>query len=350
MIYNKGIIQGKELTPKSLNYKMPAEWHKKQRTFMEWPERNEIWISGMEEAYVAYSNVANKISEFEPVSMIVSPDYITIAKKMLSSDVSIIEMHHDDSWMRDNGPTFIINDKNELAGIKWNFNAWGNKYKGYEKDNKVAEELLEILNIKMFKPDIIMEGGSFHTDGEGTLITNEECLLNRNRNPSLTKENIENYLKDYLGVEKIIWLKKGLYGDETDGHIDNFAAFVHPSEVIIQSCSDKDDPNHEIYIENLNILRDALDAKGRKFTIHEIEQPEKLIFKRRRLTLSYINYYLVNKGVILPVFGNISKKNDINAQNILQEIYPDRKIITIDGIPIVKGGGNVHCITQQMPE
>ncbi|HOV13303.1 MAG TPA: agmatine deiminase [Spirochaetota bacterium] len=335
------------MIPKELNFKMPPEWHKKQRTFLSWPARKEIWISGIEEAELAYANVANLISEFEAVTMIAFGDEIKKAKKLLNSQIEILEIEHDDSWIRDNGPTFVINDKNDIAGINWIFNAWGNKYKNYQNDNKVSEKILNYYGIKIFNAPIVMEGGSFHVDGEGTLITNEECLLNKNRNPNLSKIDIENYLKDYLGVEKIIWLKKGLFGDETDGHIDNFCCFTKPGEMVLQSCYDKNDPNYKIFMENFDILKKSTDAKGRKFTIHIIEQPDLYKFQGKRLTLSYINYYLVNGGLILPTFGG--KKNDDDIIAIFKSIFPDRKIVPIDGLPIVKGGGNVHCITQQMP-
>ncbi len=335
--------------PTEAGFYMPAEWHKKQRTFMEWPVRKTAWKNLFPEAQKAYANVANKISEFEPLSMIVSKELENKARKLCSSTIDIISLEHDDSWMRDNGPTFVINDKKEIAGISWQFNAWGNKYIPYENDAKVATNLLNLLNIKNFKSNIILEGGSIHVDGLGTLITTEECLLNPNRNPSLSKTEIEDVLMKYLGIKKIIWLKKGLFGDETDGHIDNVATFVKPHVIAIQSCNDINDPNYSIYKENLNILENATDALGKKFEIISIPQPPITYYNNERLTLSYINYYLVNGGVILPVFGDSAQKTDKIAVGILQELYPNRNIIQVDGSFIIRGGGNIHCITQQMP-
>jgi agmatine deiminase len=195
-----------------------------------------------------------------------------------------------------------------------------------------------------------MEGGSIHTDGEGTILTTEECLLNPNRNPSLSKNEIEKYLHSYLGAEQVIWLKRGLYGDETDGHIDNIACFAAPGKILLQVCEDKDDPNYDISRENVQILKDSVDAKGRLLEVIPVPQPPKRMFEGKRLTLSYINFYFVNKGIILPVFGGDAKETDLEVIDILSQLYPDRRITQINGMAIIKEGGNVHCTTQQMPK
>ena len=197
---------------------------------------------------------------------------------------------------------------------------------------------------------IVLEGGSIHSDGEGTILTTRECLLNKNRNPKLSKEEIETEVKNKLGASKIIWLKNGLYGDETDGHVDNVACFARPGVVIIQTCTDKEDPNYLISQENLEILRKEKDAKGRELTIIEIPNPPQRFYEEVRLTLSYLNFYFVNNGIILPVFGEDAKEYDEKAISILQEVFKDRVIRPVDGMPLIKEGGNVHCITQQMPE
>lgn len=331
------------------NFYMPAEWHPKQRTFMEWPVRADAWQELLAEAKKAYANVALAIAEFEPVTMIAGSQWIAEARHLCGKQIELIGIEHDDSWMRDNGPTFVINNKNEIAGISWHFNAWGEKYLPYINDAKVASTLLATLNIREFKANFILEGGSIHVDGEGTLLTTEECLLNQNRNPQLSRAEIEEALKNYLGVKKIIWLKKGLFGDETDGHVDNVATFVRPGVVIMQSCSDRDNQNYANYRENLAILQNVTDAKGRKLDIMTIPQPPIAYYNKERLTLSYINYYPVNGGIILPVFGGTARDADSNAAAILQEAYPDRKIVKVDGSTIIRGGGNIHCITQQMP-
>lgn len=337
------------MLPKELGFRMPAEWEPRLRTFMEWPVRSEVWADGLYTARIGYSNIAKAISEFEEIVMLTTPELVQEAKKMCGEKVKVIAMEQDDSWMRDNGPTFIINKSGDLAGINWSFNAWGEKYLPYNKDNEVASKILDIYNIEKFDAPIILEGGSIHVDGEGTLLTTEECLLNRNRNPNLNRGDIEAVLKDYLSITKILWLKKGLFGDETDGHVDNLACFAKPGVIVIQVCKDINDPNYELTIENLKLLENETDANGRKLEIVKIEQPPIRFFNGERLTLSYLNYYPVEGGIILPVFGGDATPTDNQAIETLQKLYPDRKIITVDGMPIIKGGGNVHCITQQMP-
>jgi len=247
--------------------------------------------------------------------------------------------------MRDNGPTFVVNTKGGIAGINWIFNAWGGKFP-CEKDNLVAPKLLSHLGIECFDAPFVMEGGSIHVDGEGTLLTTEECLLNKNRNPQLSREEIEVFVKRYLNIEKIVWLKKGLYGDDTDGHIDNVACFARPGVILAQTCSNTDDHNFERSRETVETLKNATDAKGRTFEIIEIEQPPAYFYQGVRLTLSYLNFYFVNGGIILPVFG---ADTDSSAVSKLKQVFPDREIVTVNGLPIARGGGNIHCATQQMP-
>ena len=258
-------------------------------------------------------------------------------------------MEHNDSWMRDNGPTFLTNGKGEVAGVNWKFNAWGGKYSPWELDDLVAPTLLRQLAVPCFNAPLVLEGGSIHVDGEGTLLTTEECLLNKNRNPELKRAEIEELVKQYVNVEQIIWLKRGLYGDETDGHVDNIACFARPGCVILQTCSDPGDPNYAITKENLEILQKARDAKGRKLEIIQIQQPPAGFYQGSRLTLSYLNFYFVNGGIILPVFGGECTETDRLAEQTLQKAFPDREIVKVDGMSLIKEGGNVHCITQQMP-
>lgn len=337
------------MIPKELGFRMPAEWEKRQRTFMHWPIRKSIWGLAFEKAKLAYAKVATTISEFEEVIMIVDESCIAEAKEMCGSRVTCLSMAHNDSWIRDNGPTFILNNKSQLMGINWVFNAWGGKYTPYAEDNQVAKKILDYYDIPIVNAPMVLEGGAIHVDGEGTLLTTEECLLHPNRNPGMTKIEIEKVLMDYLGVSKIIWLPRGLYGDETDGHIDNIACFVKPGTVAIQVCYDKSDPNYEITMENLKILKKARDANNRQLSIIEIPQPPVRYAGAKRLTLSYINYYPVKEGIILPVFNGEATASDEKAIQILQDVYGDKRVIPVDGSVIIKGGGNVHCITQQMP-
>ncbi len=334
------------MTPAELGYKMPPEWGLHQRTLMEWPLKEAEWPEPFADILPAFASIVKAIAGFEPVSVLADQAHIQEANRFCGPGVEIIPIEHNDSWMRDNGPTFLLNEQGELAGINWIFNAWGGKFPA-RLDNLVAPKILNRYQIPCFNAPLVMEGGSFHTDGEGTLLTTTECLLNRNRNPHLKKEQIEAYLKSYLNVSKIIWLNRGWIGDDTDGHVDNIACFARPGMVIAQTCSDPDDPNHEISRENLGILKKVTDAKGRPLKVITIEQPPATYYGDLRLTLSYLNFYFVNAGIIMPVFGY--KASDKAALSVLKKTFPDRKIVTVDGLTIARGGGNVHCLTQQMP-
>ena len=334
------------MTPARLGYKMPPEWAKHQRTFMEWPRREALWPGPFEDVLPAFTTVVKTIAEFEPVSVLVHPELVQEATRFCGPGLELIPIEHNDSWMRDNGPTFLVNGRNELAGVNWSFNAWGGKFP-YHLDNLVAPKILKRFNVPCFDAPLVMEGGAFHVDGEGTLLTTRECLLNPNRNPHLKPEEIETYLKEYLNVSKIIWLNRGWVGDDTDGHVDNLACFASPGLVIAQVCPDPSDPNYEVSQDNLKILKNATDAKGRTLKVITIGQPPATYYNDLRLTLSYLNFYFVNAGIILPVFGY--ETFDKAALTTLQRVFPGRKIVTVDGLAIARGGGNVHCLTQQMP-
>ncbi|MDQ0256997.1 agmatine deiminase [Evansella vedderi] len=339
------------MNPKDLNYKMPPEWERHERTFISWPVQDSmVYPDDFEKVRDGYIELVRGIAEFEPVTIIVNPQDEAQVKEFFQQEknVDFLTIEHNDAWFRDNGPTFLKNPNGEVAGVNWKFNAWGGKYAPWDKDDEVAPKVLNHYKIKRFDAPLIMEGGSFHVDGEGTLITTEECLLNPNRNPELSREEIEQYLKDYLNVEKIVWLKNGLAGDETDGHVDNVACFAAPGKIVMQVCDDPEDENYQITKENLEILNNATDAKGREFEIISIVQPPKVEHEGKRLTLSYLNFYFVNDGIILPVFGGTATETDKLAKNVLQETFPDRRIKTIDGMAVIKEGGNVHCTTQQM--
>lgn len=337
------------MVPVDLDYRMPAEWHRHARTIMEWPVKEALWPEPFDEILPAYAQIVNTVASFEPVTLIANPDLTEEAALFCGPNVEILSLEHNDSWARDNGPTFLLNSAKQLAGINWIFNGWGGKYPA-DKDNQVASKLLRHWNIPAFDVPIVMEGGSLHVDGEGTLLTTEECLLNPNRNPGLSRLQIKNYLYNYLGITKIIWLKRGWVGDDTDGHVDNVACFARPGVILMQVCSDPDDPNYLISQENLKIIKEATDAKGRKLEIIPIEQPLASYYEGTRLTLSYLNFYFVNGGIILPVFGGANAASDQNAVSILSRVFPERKIAPVNGLIVARGGGNVHCLTQQVPE
>jgi len=339
--------------PKDFNYKMPAEWTTHERTFISWPVKESMCHpENHERVCIGYAAFIQAIAEFEPVTVIVNPRELTeahVQKLFQSPNITFLPIDHNDAWLRDNGPTFLTDESGNIAGVNWSFNAWGGKYAPWDLDDKVAPKILEHFNIKKFDAPLVMEGGSLHVDGEGTLLTTEECLLNPNRNPDLTREQIESHLKQYLNIEKIIWLKNGLNGDETDGHVDNIACFAAPGKIIMQVCDDPNDENYKITMENLEILKNSTDAKGRTLEIIPICQPPKLTYEDQRLTLSYLNFYFVNDGIILPIFGGTAIETDKLAEKVLSEAFPNRKVRTVDGTSVIKEGGNVHCTTQQMP-
>ncbi|MDF2596500.1 MAG: agmatine deiminase [Clostridia bacterium] len=338
--------------PRDLNYKMPAEWTNHQRTFISWPVQDSMcYPEDYEKVCVGYKELIEAIAEFEPVTVVLNDKEQKKVEALFENpQVSCLAIGHNDAWLRDNGPTFLINDQGGLAGVNWIFNAWGGKYAPWDLDDQVAGKVLQHFQIRQFDAPLVMEGGSLHVDGEGTLLTTKECLLNPNRNPDLTAEEITNHLIKYVNIEQIIWLNRGLSGDETDGHVDNIACFAAPGKVLLQVCKDSADENYHITQENLEILTNARDARGRKLEIIPIPQPPKRVEAGKRLTLSYLNFYFVNGGIILPVFGGDAKETDRMAEEILKGVFPDRRVRTIDGMAIIKEGGNVHCTTQQMPQ
>ncbi|SDC05489.1 agmatine deiminase [Paenibacillus sp. UNCCL117] len=339
------------MNAKDLHYTMPAEWTAHERTFLSWPvQASMVYPEDYSAVSQGYEDLVHAIAEFEPVTVIVNPsDAEQVKARFTEDNVEFLVIAHNDAWFRDNGPTFLLNAQGQIAGVNWKFNAWGGKYSPWDLDDAVAPQVLEHYGIQRLDAPLVMEGGSIHVDGEGTLLTTEECLLNPNRNPELSRAQIEELVKNFVNVDKIIWLKRGLDGDETDGHVDNIACFAAPGRVILQVCHDPADENYEITQENLSILRQATDARGRALDIIQIEQPPKTFFGEQRLTLSYLNFYFVNGGIILPVFGGTAEAADREAVRVLGEAFPDRRIRTIDGMSIIKEGGNVHCTTQQMP-
>ncbi|MHB8127091.1 MAG: agmatine deiminase family protein [Desulfitobacteriaceae bacterium] len=337
--------------PGKLNFKMPAEWAPHLRTFISWPVKASMCYPEYYEAVcLGYAEIIEAIAEFEPVTIVVNPaDAKKLSRFFQNERIECLSIEHSDAWLRDNGPTFLINDQGDVAGINWRFNAWGGKYAPWDLDEQVAPQILRYFGLQRFDAPLVMEGGSIHVDGEGTMITTEECLLNTNRNPELSREQIEKELKRFLHIKKIVWLKNGLYGDETDGHVDNIACFAAPGKILMQVCNDPDDENYAITRANIKILNDETDALGRKFEITPIQQPPQMYYNNKRLTMSYLNFYFVNKGIILPVFGGKAEETDRLAMQVLSEIFPERRIRTVNGMLIIREGGNVHCTTQQMP-
>lgn len=326
---------------------MPAEWAPHDRCWMAWPCRDALWGEGLQPARQAYAEVAKAIAGFEPVAMLANEEDLAQAKASCGPAVDCRPMALDDSWMRDIGPSFLTDGTGGLAGVDWQFNAWGERFHPYDQDAKVAERLLDQIGVERYAAPLILEGGSIHVDGEGCLLTSEECLLAPNRNPGLTRGEIEDLLARYLGVSQFIWLGQGLEDDDTDGHIDNLACFVQPGVVMTVVCEDTEDPNHAILQDNLQRLRKARDAKGRALEIIELPLPrERRYLGDHRLALSYVNFYIANGGVVMPSFGD---SQDSAAFEIVGKAFPDHEVVQVPASDILVGGGGIHCITQQQP-
>lgn len=343
-------------TPRELGYRMPGEWEKRRRTFMQWPvrdgknSRTAIWPDGIEAARKGYADIAKAIAEFEELVMIAPAEMLTEVQQMCGDKVKVLSLPIDDSWVRDNGPTFLLNDDQELAAVKWRFTSYGEKYQTHYNDGKIPYHLGIMYDVPMFTSPLALEGGGIHSDGQGTIMVTETAILTKSRNSRYTKEEVTELLMEYMGGEQVIWLKSGLYGDLTDGHIDNTACFVRPGVIMIQACYDTNDPDYEIFQENLAILKEHRDrSSGLPFEIIEIEKPPIRYKNEQLLTLSYINYLPVEGGVIVPTFGGAAEETDKKALEVMQKAYPDRKVVAVDGMPVIIGGGCVHCITQQMP-
>ena len=332
---------------------MPAEWEEHECCWMQWPTESfpsnatPSWSHfDLEKARIAWANVANAINKFEQLKMIVHPNDYQGALKLLNQNVEILKTPIDDAWCRDTGAIFLLNDKNQLAGVDSDFNCWGYK-ENFEQDDKVAKFMINESNATYFKNNMVLEGGSIHVNGNGTLITTEQCLLHENRNPNLSKNDIENNLKEYFGVTKIIWLKHGT-DEGTNGHIDNVACFSDQNTVLAMTCSDKDDTYHELLSENLDILKSSVDQDNNPLKIVEVEMSKKRFIPGDDEPSSYINFYIANSAIILPFFGD--DVADQNAMKIMKAQFPNRQIECLDGHDILMGGGNIHCITQQQPK
>ena len=334
----------KNKAPRDLGYYMPGEWHDHAGCWMAWPARFNLWPD-IEATKKAYADVANTIADFENLKLLVLPSMLADAKTYLSEKVETIAMDIDDSWTRDSGPNFLLNDSGSLAGSTWEFNAWGNKFKPYDQDALMGSRILSLLGVKDFKSSMIAEGGGITVDGEGTVITTESCFLNKNRNPSMTKKEVEDELCKTLGTEKVIWIPGDINETGTDCHIDGITAFIEPGRVLVEINSDKSDPHYNVCMENLNALKNVKDAKGRVLEIDFIYEGDysSLEFDECR---SYINSYLANGAVIVPGYNH---ERDHLAIETYERIYPDRTIVQVQISDIAIGGGGIHCITQQEP-
>ena len=329
-------------------FAMPAEWANHARCWMAWPVRAETWGEHLDAAQQAAAEIANTVAQFEPVSMVVKPKNVAEVSLLTGQGVSQMSIQHDDCWIRDMGPVFVVDGDNEVAGVDWQWNGWGHRYADFERDAAVATAILENLKMRRYPGDLVVEGGALHVDGEGTLIATESVLLNPNRNPDKSREEIEESLIRHLGVKQVIWLGEGLQDDFGGGHVENLARFVKPGTVLALTSSDSADPHHRILSDNLQRLKAAKDAAGRSLEVIEIEQPRpQFDAEGRRLALSYVNFYLPNNAVILPAYEDGAA--DKRAFDTIAKLFPKREVIQLPAIELAYGGGGIHSICLPQP-
>jgi agmatine deiminase len=342
--------------PRELGYHMPAEWEPHEATWLSWPHKEASWPGAFEKVPGIFVEITKHLSESELVRInVADEDFADRVRALLRRggvNLDAVRFHFnptDDAWVRDHGPIYVVRDrggKRERAINDWGYNAWGNKYPPYDQDDIVPSRIAAEMGETLFKPGIVIEGGSLDVNGKGTLITTEACLLNPNRNPQLNREQIEGYLRDYLGVEHILWLADGIAGDDTDGHIDDLTRFVSPDAVVTVIEADPQDENYEVLQENYERLLKMKNEAGNSLRVIELPMPGPVYFEDQRLPASYANFYIANRSVLVPTFRH---KNDEKACAILQGIFSDRKVIGIDCVELIWGLGSIHCVTQQQP-
>jgi agmatine deiminase len=333
-------------TPAADGLRMPAEWTPHERTLMGWPTREELWGAHLDAARADYAAVAAAIAAVEPVTMVAHPDEAGAAAEACGASVDIVAVPIDDSWLRDSGPIAVTGPIGR-AVVDFVFNGWGGKYLPYADDDALAGRLAERCGWTRYRAPFVLEGGSITVDGEGTLITTEQCLLHPNRNPGLTRAEIEVGLRAYLGVERVIWIPYGLFDDDdTDGHVDNVAAFVRPGVVLVQGCADVDHPDHDRLAINRRCVEGALDAAGRALEVIEVPVLPRVDIGGSVRPVPYLNLYLANGIAVVPTTGDAY---DDAALAVVGAAWADRRVVPVPGAVLAHGGGGVHCITQQVP-
>jgi agmatine deiminase len=347
---------------------MPAEFERHSGCWMLWPERTDNWRDGAKPAQAAFAAVAAAIASAEPVTVGASAAQFQNARARLPPRVRVVELTANDAWIRDTGPTFVIDATGRRRGVDWTFNAWGGLpgglYFPWDRDDEVAHKVLEIEASDRYRTSFVLEGGAIHVDGQGTCLTTEECLLNPNRNGNMSRADVEEQLRRFLGITTVIWLGRGVYVDETGGHIDELACFTAPGHVALSWTRDRGDPQYEISADAHRRLSSARDARGRALTIHKIHQPGPLYMTadeaagvdRRagtrprkagdRLPASYVNFYVANRCIVMPLYD---KRHDAAAARALRRLFPSRRVLGVPTREVLLGGGNIHCITQQVP-
>jgi agmatine deiminase len=341
-------------SPAALGYRMPAEWAPHQATWLSWPRREGIsFPDKFDPIPIYWVKMCALLSPGEEVHINTFSDahereiITALAQGGLKTGEHIF-MHHFpayEPWCRDHGPIFVKKG-DELAVVDWNYNAWGGKYPPHDLDDAVPQHVAKLLGLPLFSPGIVMEGGSIDVNGSGTVLTTEACLLNKNRNPHLSREQIEQYLRDYLGVVNVLWLGEGIVGDDTDGHVDDITRFVDERTVVTAVEDDPQDENYEFLRENRRRLEHMANEKGEPLRIIDLPMPGRVEHEGERLPASYANFYIGNDVLLLPVYRHA---NDAKAQEILQRCFPSRRVVPIDGTDLIWGLGSFHCVTQQQP-
>jgi agmatine deiminase len=345
-----------EPPPATLGFTMPAEWAPHRGTWLSWPHKAESWPGKFERIPPIFTEIVRWLAPGEEVHLNVADAEMErdVRRLLASRDVPLANVffhHHptNDAWCRDHGPIFVqrtVDGRREQRILDWGYNAWGEKYPPYDLDDVVPTRIGQELGIEVVHPGIILEGGSIDVNGEGTLLTTEACLLNPNRNPRLAREEIEHYLRAFLGVTTVLWLGDGIEGDDTDGHVDDLARFVDPTTVVTVVEHDPADSNHGPLQENLARLRRMTDQDGRPLRVVTLPMPRPLWYEGQRLPASYANFYIANEVVLLPAFD---PARDAIARDTLQRLFPTRRVVAIDCADLVWGLGAFHCVTQQWP-
>ena len=345
-------------TPAALGYSLPAEWERHSGTWFSWPRPE--GISFPDKYQTIPENIARIFEQIAPRERVhvnvPNGNYERIVREQLTAagcSLRNIFFHHiktNECWCRDHGPAFVVKHsrgKRSMAIVDWGFNAWGGKYPPYDDDDAVPTRIAEELKLPVFYPAIIMEGGAVDFNGQGTILTTTDCLLNKNRNPKLNQKQIEKYLKDYYGQQKICWLTGGIAGDDTDGHIDDLARFISPRKIVIALEPDPKDENHRVLKDVRKQLNHLRDQSGREFEIVEIPMPKRVEYDHQRLPVTYVNFYFINGALLVPTYRD--RRNDRKAIEILQSHLPKRKVIGFDCTELIWGLGAIHCLSQQQP-
>ncbi len=338
-----------------MTYRMPAEWVPHLRTWMSWPPIGGPVQGSGDDVAPAWASVANAVAEFEPVTVLATPDSLAQARSLLDPRVTLLNAELNDGWLRDNGPTFVFDDAGVPHAVDWVFNGWGSNLVASDLDAQVASFVAEVAGTRLVSSPLVNEGGGIHVDGEGTVLVTETVQLHDGRNPGWSKADVEAELERTIGVTKVIWLVRGLMGDMqefrpgigTNGHVDVLAAFVRPGVVVVHGQPDPKHYDHAVMEENVARLREATDARGRALELITIDAPETTIEDGVAIDHSYINFSFVNDGIVMCSFGDA--ESDARARDQIQGLFPSRRIVMVDARPIFRNGGGVHCITQHQP-